>query len=152
MMWKRQGMESRRAKAHHLLVLAGLIVTVSACWTDPGPLPLMPRIRNDLNTSVVVELRSANYHHNVVVPAKARAMLGYQLTSTMTAKVFRPDCSSLATVQLTPDRRTIWVHLDGRIEVQERDPLDYTVPSPAMTEFSLGSAAEVPGCSGDYAA
>ncbi len=79
-----------------------------------------------------------------------RAQLDYLMgVSTMTARVFRPDCSPLATVQLTVDQATIWVHSDGRVEVQERDSLDYAAPSPAMTELSLQSKQEPTSCSGD---
>ena len=120
------------------------------CRQDPEPVPLMPHVKNDMASSIVIELRAGSYYNkNYEVPPLVRASLSDLLEDSMTARVFRSDCSALGTVQLTPEMPIIYVESDGRVHVGTYGELAYTNPTPYMTELAMSMSGGATGCSGD---
>ena len=111
--------------------------------------PIGPLIRNDMATTVIVELRSGDSGWNVEVPPRARASVGSMREDSMTARVFRFDCTELGIVELSPEEPIIYVEADGRVRVGVYGEPAYVNPTPYMTELDLMLTRQAPGCSGD---
>ena len=108
-----------------------------------------PHIRNDMSTPVIIELRDAGFKANYEVPSFVRAVLSGGGQLSLTARVFRSDCSALGTVVLTPDVSIIFVESDGRVHVGYHDDVAYIHPTPFMTELHWPAVDRAEGCSGD---
>jgi hypothetical protein len=106
-------------------------------------------VRNDMSTPVIIELRAHNLRDNYEVPPLVRASLVWWPGESLTARVFRADCSALGTVGLTVERSIIFVKSDGQLHVSYYGDVAYVHPTPYMTELSWLAMEPEGGCSGD---